>query len=195
MICMIALSMIALLLGGPLWATDPPGPAVPAATAADWHANAPAAATAADHQAKETAATAPTTTSFWSDVAGWSMGALGVLVLLGKIGGAANPLGGLVAAVAGGIYDLVVPKHVRDGEEKRDKLAESLWSVAHVIEQMPNDGTIGDLKTKFTSKLPSALRDHLTELSKVLKAEGVRPALELSEATPLQVATAGPAQG
>lgn len=173
---LLALCVLALFLCPAAWPSDPaPSPAVPAATAADWHHDAPAAFEATTKQAASTAATAPAPSSFWGEVSSWAAGGALLLIGLGKLGGAANPLAGVIASVAGSVYDLVVAKHVRDAEAKRDLLASGLGKVVGVIEALPNTGTIGELKGKFLTKLPSAIVDHLTEVSAELQAQGVSP--------------------
>jgi hypothetical protein len=183
------ISMLCLFLSPAMWSADP-APAMPAAMAADWQANATAAASASASQAKSTAATAPAQESIWKQLVGWGVGAMGVLVVLGKALNTANPLTATLVAVLGAGYDLLVPRYVRDAEAKRDLLAEGLGKVAHVIETLPNDGTVGQLKGKFLSKLPSAISDHLTEVSTALKARGVGPEFALSVGTIAQAPAA-----
>lgn len=129
------------------------GDAVPAATAADWARDANAAANANAAQAAETARSMGT----W---AAWAAGALGILVAVGKF---LPGIGGVVANVAGPIYDLVVSKQVRDAENRRDQLAKGFMVAIATIDKLPKEGTIGDLKRKLADRLPSDCRDAVNE--------------------------------
>jgi len=129
------------------------GEAVPAATAAEWAKDAGAAAQANATQAADTASSVGT----W---AAWAAGALGLLIGLGKF---LPGVGGMVANVAGPIYDMVVSKNVRDAEKRRDQLAQGFMVAIATIDKLPKDGTIGDLKRKLGDRLPSDCRDAVNQ--------------------------------
>lgn len=129
------------------------GDAVPAATAADWAKDANAAAQANATQAADTASSVGT----W---AAWAAGALGLLVAVGKF---LPGVGGMIANVAGPIYDLVVSKNVRDAEKRRDQLAQGFMVAIATIDKLPKTGTVGELKRKLADRLPSDCRDAVNE--------------------------------
>lgn len=155
------LFLLLLLIGtGPLlWTVESPAnatPAVPAAMAKDWHSDPVAAKGAADNQAKTTAETAPEPSGWWAQAAGWAAGAVGVLIALGKF---VPGIGGAVAQIAGPIYDAVVSKRVRDSEKRRDALSDGMLTVVHLLQSLPADSTVADLKSKLSRRFPSATQD------------------------------------
>lgn len=148
--------LLLLWLPTGMWPADGPTPAKPAATAQDWHQDPAAAKKDADGQANTTAATAPEPASFWTQAAGWAAGALGLAIALGKF---VPGIGGIVAQVAGPVYDLVVSKKVRDAEARRDTMADGFATILHLIEILPKDAPIADLKAKISARLPSEAQD------------------------------------
>jgi len=131
------------------------GEAVPAATAADWATN---PTVAADSNAKGAAETvASISTAGWL---AWLAGFGGLVIALGKF---IPGVGGVVANIAGPIYDMVVTKKVRDAESKQAELAKGFMTVVAVIDKLPKDGTIGDLKAKLGARLPTVARDAVNE--------------------------------
>lgn len=151
------LLFLALICATPsLWPVEAPAPAVPAATAKDWHGDPVAAKGAADGQASVTVATAPEPTSGWAQAAGWAAGAVGVLITLGKF---VPGIGGAVAQIAGPIYDAVVSKRVRDAEKRRDALSDGMLTVAHLIQTAPAGSTVSDLKKRLKDRFPAATLD------------------------------------
>ena len=155
---LLSLFAILLLLWLPtgLWPADGPEPAKPAATAQEWHQDPGSAKKSADVQANSTAATAPEPASFWVTAASWAAGALGLAIALGKF---VPGIGGVVAQVAGPVYDLVVPGHVRDAEQRRDTMANGFATICHLIEMLPKDAPVADLKAKISSRLPADALD------------------------------------
>jgi hypothetical protein len=137
----------------PATSASPAPEAIPVATPATW-ANDPAAALdAAKGQGNATAATAADGAGFWTQAAGWALGALGLVIAAGKL---LPGVGGIVAQVAGPIYDLVVSRRVRDAERRRDALAEGMETVVHLLDRMPPDSPLAKLKAKLADRLPPA---------------------------------------
>jgi hypothetical protein len=146
--------IIFLLLLGALFALGG-GEAVPAATASEWATN---PALAADSNAKGAAETvASISAAGWL---AWLAGFGGLIVAIGKF---VPGIGGVVANVAGPIYDMVVTKNVRDAEAKQAQLAKGFMTVVATLDKLPKDGTIGDLKRKLADRLPSDCRDAVNE--------------------------------
>jgi hypothetical protein len=151
--------LLALLLIGcglPLWPAESPAPAVPAATAQDWHTAPTVAKAAAEKQASTTAATAPEPAGFWLQAAGWAAGALGLVITLGKF---VPGIGGAVAQVAGPIYDLIVPKKISDAEKRRDALANGMETVMHILQTAPPGTPVATLKQWLAVRFPAATQD------------------------------------
>jgi hypothetical protein len=155
----IPLLLLALLLIGtglPLWPAESPAPAIPAATAQDWHASPDIAKAAADKQASTTAATAPEPAGLWLQAAGWAVGAVGLLITLGKF---VPGIGGAVAQVAGPIYDAIVPKKISDAERRRDALANGMETVMHIMQTAPPGTPVSTLKQWLAVRFPAATQD------------------------------------
>lgn len=154
----LTILILALMLapGASLWPAESPAPAVPAATAQDWHASPAIAKAAADKQASTTAATAPVPAGFWLQAAGWAAGALGLVITLGKF---VPGIGGAVAQVAGPIYDMIVPKKISDAEKQRDALANGMETVMHILQTAPPGTPVATLKQWLAIRFPAATQD------------------------------------
>ena len=118
----------------------PPPTRSPEAITAD-----PVAYRADGHAAIEGTATVP----WW----GWALGAVGTA--LGIVRFLPGP-GGAVADIA---WRLLAPGRHRQEDAERDIHAQGFQALVGLIESLSNDGTIGDLKAKVTTKAPSAVRD------------------------------------
>jgi hypothetical protein len=156
----LLLLMLAVIPSLNLWPAEGQAPAVPAAMANDWHQTPEAARKAADAQAGTTAATAPEPGGFWAQAAGWAVGAVGLAITMGKF---VPGIGGAIAQIAGPIYDAVVSKNVRQAEQRQQALAGGFETVLHLIDRMPPDTPIAELKKKLAQRLPNEARDAVNE--------------------------------
>lgn len=139
-----------------LAATLSPGEAVAAATANQWLTDPATAAAANASQAGETGASLST----WAT---WSAAGLGVLIGVAKLLPSSNPLVALLTNLAGRVYDVVVHKDQRAIEARQVEMANGVICIVDLIEELPNEGTIGDLKKKFAGRLPGAVRDAINQ--------------------------------
>jgi len=144
--------------------------AQPAATADDWQTNAPAAAQAAASQAKLTAASAPAPSNWWESVLLWTGGAIGLLLTVGKrIPG----LTGLLAEGGDLIWSALSPKSRRDADARQAVAADGLAQLVRIIQMLPNEGTIAELKSKIHARMPSEAKDVINALVVDLESRGV----------------------
>jgi hypothetical protein len=138
------------------------GEAAPAATAATWATNAKTAADANASQAAETAANV----SNWG---AWAAAILGSLIGIAKLLPRTSPLASAVISLAGLVYDTVVHKDQKAIESKQVILSDGLVNIVDIIEELSNDKTIGDLKTKLANRLPSPILDAVNKRVAELK--------------------------
>lgn len=136
--------------------------ATPAATAADWKANAATAAAANNQQAEATAATAPS--PFWSHVTVWATAAAGLALVVARNLSASNPLARAVVGVAGTIYDAVVPHEVRADESRQVALAKGMLTVVHLLDELPAGTPVDQIKQALSQRLPSECLDIINQL-------------------------------
>lgn len=146
----LLLLLLVALLASPWCNAEGTPVATPAATAADWKADAAHASAAATHQADETSKTAPEPSAPWWS---WALGAGGVLLSIARIAGKSNPIVALVSSLLDAGWTALAPRVQQQAEERRDQMADGLMTVVHLIDQFPPGTPISDLKKALTGRL------------------------------------------
>lgn len=121
---------------------------------------------------------------WYADPLALILGGLAAILTAGKkIPGVA----GMLAAIGEALWSLFAPASYKRAEAKRAVAADGLLRIVGLIQRMPNDGTIGDLKSKIRAKAPASVVDYINELvAELEKTEG--PLV-----MPLALATTDPA--
>jgi len=122
-------------------------PAKPAATAADWASN-------PDQALAAVIALAQALISLKEGIgwAGWILGGLTVITAIGRFVPGA---GGMILGVA---HKILADRQTREAEAARKIQAEGFKFLVDLIEQVPDDGKLADLKDKAARKMPDAVK-------------------------------------
>jgi hypothetical protein len=146
----LLVAMIALVLGAPASAADPPA-ARPAATAGDWAANPDASLHAVLEQADTLVALAKAI--HWSS---WLLCSAVVLVV------ACRRLPGFGGAVANLVWWALAPSVERQADKAREVQADGFRYLVRAIESVPPDTPIARVKDKAARTMPDAVKQAVT---------------------------------